>query len=186
MEPVTWQLKNEKFPISDVGVLSRAHEVIFDRSLKVLPTIEILRVTLNRTSASNLLGEVIKRTPNVKTLTVKCNLMIQHINFEDISTHLPKLTKLRWTIHSCASLRYRLDAMITGLPKKFCKKLAPKFRDVDHLTAEETSRYWKRCNPSILDLKGRTPRKQRNSNHFYSFLYIFFVFRIETSRYSFR
>lgn len=67
-----------------------------------------------------------------------------------------------------------MDSLITGLPENFCKKLAKKFRDQDHLPIDEIPRYWKPCNSSIVDLSGKNElNKQLNLNLFH-FLDIFF------------
>ncbi|XP_037042724.1 uncharacterized protein LOC119079042 [Bradysia coprophila] len=150
-----WPHKLPNINELDVDILSDEHNLMFDESLKCLPNIEILRVSWKRNR--HVFAELIKRTPNVKTLAIRDDYSfwfrrVRHINFEEISTYLPKLENLSWQIHIKNSFWYKLDAVITGLPANFCKSLAEEFRNENDLSADKVSKYWKRCNPSIHDL----------------------------------
>lgn len=131
--------------------------MIFDHSLKVVASIRELRVSWMRNR--NSFGELIKRTPNVTTLSIREDKSIQlnqtPLNFGDISMYLPKLQNFSWHISMSRSLRYKLDALITGLPEDFCRQLAKKFRYNNNMSMERISRYLKPLNSSIIDLSGK-------------------------------
>lgn len=108
-----------------------------------------------------------KATPNVKTLLIvedeypmmeKARVLI---DFGAIASNLTKLESFGWTIgrFGYQDLLHILDEVITGFPATFCRKMSAKFRNKDHLTADELATYQsKRHNPSILDLHGKLNR----------------------------
>lgn len=137
-----------------------AHHAISDQPFRVLPSVETLRISW--VNNNQFFGELIKRTPNVKTLLIKDDNSFQllnrteRINFGDIAVHLPKLESFSWQILTLNSLRYDLDSIMTGLPANFCETLAQTFRYKDYLTAGEVAYYnWNRCSTSIIDLTGK-------------------------------
>lgn len=125
--------------------------------LTVMPKVNFLRIVGD--SSAKYIEKLMKMTPNVKTLLI---VTYDHepltINFNAISTYLPKLNSLGWQIYaeSHQQLQYKLDAMITGFSEKFCKKMAVKLRNKDHLSAETVDSYEEyRKYYSILNLKGK-------------------------------
>lgn len=132
-------------------------------SLKTMAGLEVLRVYGGM--AGGCKEKVMRATPNVTTLLLVENKFCWDenvsIDFQNISNNLPKLESFGWLM--CRSvykkLLYILDAAITGLPGKFCKELSKKFRNKDHLSADEVASYEvRRERASILDLKGTKNR----------------------------
>lgn len=129
-----------------------------------LLSVEVLRISLDYEDITELIENNMKMTPNVKTLVLDTDYSFaldsdsELVDFGKFSKHWPKLEHFGWQIdiatHCC--LPYKLDAAITGLPEKFCKKLSEKFRKKNRLSSTEVAaNHLNREKSSILDLKGR-------------------------------
>lgn len=160
-----------------------AYSKIFDESLKTLPSVATLRISLN--SSSNVLDDLIKRTPNVKTMSIAVSYddsldysyvfsPLPIVNYKNISIYLPKLENLRWHFFfEEHKVDYQLDALITGLPQHLWYALAKKLRYIDHLPEDEIQNYWEPCNPSLLDLKGKIEGRNTASRSYFIFCLCF-------------
>lgn len=103
-----------------------------------------------------------KATPNVKTLLLFDDFNYSETNrlvngFRVIVNNLTKLESFGWLISDIThhGLLYSLDVAMTGLPEEFCKEMSEKFRNKDHIAADELASYQlQRHKSSILDLKG--------------------------------
>ncbi|XP_037027819.1 uncharacterized protein LOC119068331 [Bradysia coprophila] len=143
------------------------------KPFKTMASLEVLRIYGSKLVKRK--EKLIKATPNVTTLLLvedefpwTANVRLP-VDFQKITTNLPKLESLGLLI--CrplySDLLYKLDAVITGLPEKFCKELSKKFRTKNHLSPDEIAMYEsRREKASILDLKAL---KQLDVSFFFDF-----------------
>lgn len=154
--------------------------------LTTMPKVELLQIVGDSSAKYN--EKLMKMTPNVKTLLI---VAYEHeyslygsptIDFNAISTYLPKLENLGWQIYakSHQQLQYKLDAMITGFSEKFCKKVSVKFRSRNHLSARKVDFYNDEYRKyySILNLNGKNRTREIIRKFFRFFSLI--ICRIET------
>lgn len=91
--------------------------------VKTMPSVEVL--TIDAYGPHNYNDKLMKMTPNVKTFLLMGDESLS-FNFQEIYNNFTKLENFGWQICH-ATRRYllnKLDSKITGLPEKFCKKMA--------------------------------------------------------------